>query len=92
MTPNDLMTILAGIAGIILVVSLCTVLYRVTTTHNDARRAVLGDMLFMAMAALFLCYSLTHRTSIAFEVAIFAGLFGPLSTYAYARIITRGRR
>lgn len=92
MTPTSLMTVLAGIAGFIVVVSLCTVLYRATTTHNDARRAVLGDMLFMTMAALFLCYSLTHRTSITYEVALFAGLFGPLSTYAYARIITRGRR
>ena len=92
MEPKDLLNILVGIAATIVVIALFTVLWRAVSTHNDARRAVLSDMVFMAMAGLFLCYSIFHRTAITYEVALFAGLFGALSTIAYARIISRGRR
>lgn len=92
MTPTGLLTVLVGIAAAIVVLALLTVLWRAVSTHNDARRAVLSDIIFTAMAGLFLCYSLLHRTSITYEVAMYAGLFGALSTIAYARIITRGRR
>lgn len=92
MTPGALLTGMLIIAAGIIVSSLLMVLWRATTTHNDARRAVLADMIFMAMAALFLCYTMMNRTSIVYEVALFAGLFGALSTISYARIITRGRR
>ncbi len=92
MTPTGLLDIMIGTAAVIVVIALMTVLWRAVTTHNDARRAVLADMVFMAMVALFLCYSMYNRTAITFEVAIFAGLFGALSTMANARIITRGRR
>lgn len=92
MAPSDLQTILATVAGVIIVIALLTVLWQACTTDNDARRAVTADMVFMCMAGLFLCYTLVNRSNITFEVALFAGLFGALSPVAYARIITRGRR
>ena len=92
MTPTLLLDILVGIAAVIVVIALLTVLWRAVTTHNDGRRAVLSDMIFFAMIGLFLCYSMYNRTAITYEVALFGGLFGALSTIAYARIISRGRR
>ncbi|AHI04060.1 monovalent cation/H+ antiporter complex subunit F [Corynebacterium falsenii] len=92
MEPTDLLTIMVCIAGAIVLLALITVLWHASTTDNDARRAVTADIVFMAMAGLFLCYTLLNRSSITYEVAMFAGLFGVLSTVAYARIITRGRR
>lgn len=92
MSPQDFLNITSGLAAIIVVIALLMVLWRAVTTHNDARRAVLSDVIFLAMAALFMCYSLFDRTSVTYEVVLFAGFFGALSTAAYARIITRGRR
>lgn len=92
MTPTLLLNIMVGIAAVFIVISLFTVLWRAVSTHNDARRAVLSDMIFMAMVGLFLCYALYNRTAVTYEVALFAGLFGAISTIAYARIISRGRR
>lgn len=92
MTPQGFLDILMGVATLIVVVALLMVLWRAVTTHNDARRAVLSDVIFLCMAALFLCYSIYDRTAVTYEVVVFAGFFGALSTAAYARIITRGRR
>ncbi len=92
MTPTSLLWTLVGIATAIIVLSLLTLLWRAVTTHNDARRAILSDMIFITMAGLFLCHGIFYRTAISFEVSLFTGLFGALSTAAYARIITRGRR
>lgn len=92
MEPKTLLYILVGIASAIVVLALLTVLWRAITTRNDAHRAVLADMLFGTMVALFLCYGFYQRTAITYEVAMFAGLFGALTTGASARIITRGRR
>jgi len=92
MGPTTLLYILVGIAAAIIVLGLLTVLYRAVSTKNDGRRAVLSDMLFACMIALFLCLSIFNHTAITYEVAMFAGLFSALSTGAAARIITRGRR
>lgn len=92
MTPQDFLNITVGIATVIVVLALLMVLWRAVTTHNDARRAVLSDVIFLSMAALFMCYSIYDRTAVTYEVVLFAGFFGALSTAAYARIITRGRR
>ena len=92
MTPTTLLWILVGIASAIVTLALLTVLWRAVTTRNDGRRAVLADMMFITMVALFLCISFFQRTSITYEVAMFAGLFAALTTAASARIITRGRR
>ncbi|KAB1502865.1 cation:proton antiporter [Corynebacterium sp. 320] len=92
MSPTMLLDILVGIAAVIVVIALLTVLWRAVSTHNDARRAVLSDMIFFSMIGLFLCYSMYNRTAITYDVALFAGLFGAISTIANARIISRGRR
>ena len=92
MEPKTLVWILMGIASAIVVLALLTVLWRAITTRNDGRRAVLSDMLFATMAALFLCYGIFRPSAITYEVPLFAGLFAALTTGAAARIITRGRR
>ncbi|RAV33825.1 monovalent cation/H+ antiporter complex subunit F [Corynebacterium heidelbergense] len=92
MNPEGLLSAAASIAAVVIVVALLMLMWRTVSTHNDARRAVCSDMIFMTVAALFLLHSLFFRSAITFEVALIAGLLGPLSTIAYARIITRGRR
>lgn len=92
MTPQSFLFVVMSIATVIVVAALIMVLWRAVTTHNDSRRAVLSDAIFLCMAALFMCYSIYDRTAVTFEVAMFAGFFGALSTAAYARIISRGRR
>ena len=64
MTPTSLLWTLVGIATAIIVLSLLTLLWRAVTTHNDARRAILSDMIFITMAGLFLCHGIFYRTAI----------------------------
>ncbi|HIW92045.1 MAG TPA: cation:proton antiporter [Candidatus Corynebacterium avicola] len=92
MTPTQLLWIFAGMAGAIVAVALALVLWRAVSTRNDARRAVLADMIFITVIAGFLVYSLFVRTAITYDVVLIAGLGGAISTIAFARIITRGRR
>ncbi|MGO1948963.1 MAG: monovalent cation/H+ antiporter complex subunit F [Mycobacteriaceae bacterium] len=92
MTPTQLLWIFAGAAGAIVAVSLTLVLWRAVSTRNDARRAVLADMIFLTVVAGFLVYSLFVNSSITYDVVLIAGLGGAISTMAFARVITRGRR
>lgn len=92
MTPTQLLWILAGIAAVIIAVALALVLWRAVTTRNDARRAVLADMIFLTVISGFLVYALFFGSAITFDVVLIAGLGGAISTIAFARIITRGRR
>lgn len=92
MTPQEFLNIIMVIVTVIVVAALLMVLWRAVTTHNDARRAVLSDAILLCMAALFMCYGIYDRSAVTFEVAVYAGFFGALSTAAYARIISRGRR
>lgn len=91
-TPTFFLATLVGIAGLVILFSLMVVVFRAATTRNDARRAFLSDIIFMIVVALFLCWSLVFETRITYQVAIIAALMSVLSTIAYARIITRGRR
>lgn len=92
MTPDMFLGLATLTAALIVVAALLMLMWRVASTHNDARRAVVSDMIFLTMAGLFLLQNLHFRSAIPFEVALFIGLLGALSTMAYARIITRGRR
>lgn len=92
MTPTHLLWIFAGAAGLIVLVSMMMILWRAVSTRNDARRAVVADMIFVTVIAGFLVYCLFQRSSIVYDAVLIAGLGGALSTIAYARIITRGRR
>lgn len=92
MTPTQLLWIFAGMAGAIVAVAMALVLWRAVSTRNDARRAVLADMIFLTVIAGFLVYCLFVRSAITYDVVMLAGFGGAISTMAFARIITRGRR
>jgi multicomponent Na+:H+ antiporter subunit F len=91
-TPTHLLWIFAGVAGAIIGVSLLVVLWRAVTTRNDARRAVLADIIYVTVIAGFLVYTLFQRSAIVYDVVLIAGLGGAISTISFARILTRGRR
>jgi multicomponent Na+:H+ antiporter subunit F len=91
-TPTHLLWIFAGISAVIVGISMLVVLWRAVTTGNDARRAVLADIIFVTVIAGFLVYTLFERSSIVYDVVLIAGLGGAISTISYARVLTRGRR
>nr|WP_255806727.1 monovalent cation/H+ antiporter complex subunit F [Corynebacterium kalidii] len=86
------MWIFAGVAAVLIVAAMALVLWRAVSTRNDARRAVLADMVFLTVIAGFLVYCLFYDSAITYDVVLLAGLGGAISTMAFARIITRGRR
>lgn len=92
MTPTHLLWILAGVSAAIIGVSMLVVLWRSVTTRNDARRAVLADIIYVTVIAGFLVYTLFQRSSIVYDVVLIAGLGGAISTISFGRILTRGRR
>lgn len=92
MTPTHLLWIFAGLAALIVGLSMLIVLWRAVTTRNDARRAVLADIIYVTVIAGFLVYTLFERSTIVYDVVLIAGLGGAISTMSFARIITRGRR
>ncbi|AHW62982.1 MULTISPECIES: monovalent cation/H+ antiporter complex subunit F [Corynebacterium] len=92
MTPTQFLWIFAGMAAVIIAAAMALVLWRAVSTRNDARRAVLADMVFLTIIAGFLVYCLFYSSSITYDVVLLAGLGGAISTMAFARIITRGRR
>lgn len=73
--------------------SLLSGLALILRTHDVLTRSVLSDLVFYSMVAFFLIFTLTHTTSIGYEVAVLTGLAaGVLPTLSVSRIITRGRR
>ncbi|MCJ7858905.1 monovalent cation/H+ antiporter complex subunit F [Corynebacterium kalidii] len=92
MTPTQFLWIFAGVAAVLIVAAMALVLWRAVSTRNDARRAVLADMVFLTVIAGFLVYCLFYDSAITYDVVLLAGLGGAISTMAFARIITRGRR
>lgn len=74
-------------------VSLLASLVLVLRTRDFLTRAVLSDMIFYSMIAIYLVWALNNATSIAYEIAFLAALLGGvLPTMSMARIITKGRR
>ncbi|WKD58551.1 hypothetical protein [Corynebacterium caspium] len=74
---------LALLAGIVLILK----------TREALTRAVLADLVFYAMLALYFMWSLNNQTSIVYDVMILAALAaGVLPTISMSRIISRGRR
>ncbi|MBZ4241399.1 cation:proton antiporter, partial [Mycobacterium tuberculosis] len=56
-------------------------------------RAVMGDVIFYGMVAVFLVWTLWNSSAIGYEIPILAGLVcGVIPTISMARIISRGRR
>ena len=78
---------------IIMSVSLLVALGAVILTKDELSRAVMADMVFYGMIAIFLVWTLFNSSAIAYEIPILAGLVcGVIPTISMARIISRGRR
>ncbi|WIM71151.1 cation:proton antiporter [Corynebacterium suedekumii] len=84
--------ILAGCIAV-MTVALVSGLVLILRTSDFLTRAVLSDLIFYAMLCIFLTWTLTHSTSIGYEVALLAAIAGGvLPTLSMARIISKGRR
>lgn len=59
---------------------------------DDLSRTVLSDVIFFGAVGLFLVYSLGNRTTITYEVAVFAEVLSVLSSVANSRIMVGGQR
>lgn len=82
------MIIFVFVLGACLLGALALILF----AHDDATRAVVADMVFFIMVAMYIVWTLVTDTSIVYEVALLAGLLGLLSTVSVARILSKGRR
>ena len=78
---------------IVMAVALLVGLGAVIWTKDELSRAVMADLVFYAMIAIFLVWTLVTDTMVGYDVAILAALVcGVIPTISMARIITRGRR
>ncbi|WP_048402832.1 cation:proton antiporter [Corynebacterium pilosum] len=68
-------------------------LYLIVRTPDNFTKAVLSDLVFYSMIAIFLSWTLFNDSLIAYEVALLAAVVGGvLPTMSMARIISKGRR
>ena len=78
---------------IVMSVSLLVSLAAVILTKDELSRAVMADVIFYGMVAIFLVWTLFNSSAIAYEIPLLAGLVcGVIPTITMARIISRGRR
>lgn len=78
---------------IVMSVSLLISLAGVILTKDELSRAVMADVIFYSMIAIFLVWTLWNSSAIGYEIPILAGLVcGVIPTISMARIISRGRR
>lgn len=78
---------------IVMAVSLLVSLAAVILTKDELSRAVMADVIFYGMVAIFLVWTLWNSSAIGYEIPILAGLVcGVIPTISMARIISRGRR
>ncbi|WP_066528668.1 cation:proton antiporter [Corynebacterium bouchesdurhonense] len=78
---------------IVMALALLVGLGAVIWTKDELSRAVIADLVFYAMIAIYLVWTLVTDTMIGYDVAILAALVcGVIPTISMARIITRGRR
>ena len=78
---------------IIIAICLLVALGALILSKDELTRAVLSDMVFYSMVAIFLVWTLWNTSSIAYEIPILAGIVcGVVPTISMARIISRGRR
>ncbi|MGP6175566.1 cation:proton antiporter [Corynebacterium sp. A21] len=90
MTPFQ---IVLAVCGVILLITLLSGLALIFRTRDFLTRAVVSDLLFYTMIAMYLLWSMDNQTSIAYEIAILAALVaGVLPTISMARMISKGRR
>lgn len=78
-----------GMIAISIVASMILIL----RTKDFITRAVMSDMIFYSMIAIYLIWCLNNETSIAYEIAFLAALLGGvLPTMSMSRVVTKGRR
>ncbi|MHA2787848.1 cation:proton antiporter [Corynebacterium sp. S7] len=86
---ETILTVCIVIMGLALVSGLILIL----RTADNFTRAVLSDLVFYSMIAIYLTWTLMNDTMIGYEVAVLAALAGGvLPTLSMARIISKGRR
>ncbi|AWB81071.1 cation:proton antiporter [Corynebacterium yudongzhengii] len=77
----------------VMALSLLAGVVMILKTSDLLSRAVLADLVFYAMIALYLTWSVTNETFISYEIAILAALVGGvMPTLSMSRVISRGRR
>ena len=81
-------TTIMQICLIIMAASLLVALGAVILTKDELSRAVMADLVFYAMIAIFLVWTLVTDTMIGYDVAILTALVcGVIPTISMARII-----
>ena len=78
---------------VIMALSLLAGLAKIIVTTDELSRSVLADLVFYAMIAIYLVWTLFNQSMITYEIAVLAALVcGVIPTISMARIISRGRR
>lgn len=86
-------TTIMQVCIIVMAASLLISLAAVIMTKDELSRAVMADVIFYGMVAIYLVWTLWNTSAIGYEIAILAGLVcGVIPTISMARIISRGRR
>lgn len=82
-----------SVCMIVMTVAVLVGLGALILTKDELSRAVMADLVFYGMIAIYLVWTLFTDTMIGYDVAILAALVcGVIPTISMARIITRGRR
>lgn len=82
-----------SVCMIVMTVAVLVGLGALILTEDELSRAVMADLVFYGMIAIYLVWTLFTDTMIGYDVAILAALVcGVIPTISMARIITRGRR
>ncbi len=90
MTPFEW---LLAVCITIMALALVSGLVLILRTRDMITKAVISDLVFYSMICIYLTWTLTHATSIGYEVALLAAIAGGvLPTLSMARIISKGRR
>lgn len=73
--------------------SVCAALVLALRSRDELTRTVMSDMVFYGMMCMYFAWSMTNHASIAYDIAMLAGIAaGVLPTLSMARIISKGRR
>lgn len=79
--------------GVIMAMSVVVSLVLILRTKDWMTRAVMSDMIFYGMLAIYFLWTLNNETSVSYEVALLGAVSaGVLPTLSMARIISKGRR
>lgn len=85
--------IISTVLVLIITLSLASALLLILTAKDYITRAVVADMVFYSMIALYIIWTMNNPTSIAFGIMLLAALLaGVLPTLSMARILSKGRR